>query len=287
MGEAKCKRCRKRKPKRPSVYCAKTPACNELRKEDMVEREEKRKAEGEPRTRAEKKRRGVVVSEIGGEYPAAALSGIVHKMKVGEKVLPKMVPRLDSSNTGIRVLILNRDNENGAELQRVVKEEVMGWDEVNSAVVGEPLFVSANVDGMQKERGGVLSEAGVIHRDVVQKKMCRMTASAPMESYASGGIEIWRDSEDCLPGRTRADEDFGGGRIKDLGQQLNRRFKRETWSVKKGEVLLFDSRLWHRSLVHRDNIERHALTFVVGINGTPKMHFKGVGEEAKGWMKRN
>ena len=126
----------------------------------------------------------------------------------------------------------------------------------------------------------------MIHRDVLQKRMCCLTVSVPVDTYKTGGIEIWLGSQDFLPDRIQANEP-GKMRIRNLAQRLERKkFESIVVEVKRGEALVFDSRLWHRSLVHRDfDKERHAYTFMLGINGG-QANGTTLTRKAGGWIKR-
>ena len=104
-------------------------------------------------------------------------------------------------------------------------------------------------------------QRGTIHRDV--HKSCRghYTALCFYDSFKSGGIRIWENTEEYGVGLTLSG--------KNVRRYLNRHYSVKDELPQRYHVLVFDGRLLHQSLPHLDPDKyRIALSFQIAVNGT-------------------
>jgi len=110
---------------------------------------------------------------------------------------------------------------------------------------------------------------GEIHRDEC-RKVNLLSCLVFGHSAQSGGIKLWLDSQNYEPNKDCFPDS------KNLPRLLDRKFKSVVINPVKNLAVIFDARLLHQSLSHRESYQRVVYGFYIRVNGNRLKDYNSV-----------
>ena len=103
---------------------------------------------------------------------------------------------------------------------------------------------------------------GKTHRDTECTSVGNLSVIVFLQSSESGGIKLWKNSQQLFEGN----QFELNNRPKDLAQHLES-FDSIVVNPVKNRAVIFDSRLIHQSMAHKEMYQRCAYSFGIACNG--------------------
>jgi hypothetical protein len=148
-------------------------------------------------------------------------------------------------------------------LRKYVKE-VLDLGETKFKLSTPVAITSSSINRQRNHR----QSAGDYHRDWWGKDANVYTVMVGISNHGItkglGGVKIWLDSHKYQPGNVLLKCE--GKRNRNKGRRLDDMFSHETFVLNFGDVLIFDSRLFHRSTLHTSTDDRMIISYTVILN---------------------
>jgi hypothetical protein len=165
-----------------------------------------------------------------------------------------------SKAKGVRIFIREQAQKRNTTTKEIVLMLKKKYASIERCTVYSNEWILAYPAHYQGSCGRLNYRDGTIHRDET-RKVNLLSCLVFSHSAMSGGIKIWLNSQDYEPNKDHFPTS------KDIHRQLDRKFESVVINPVKNKAVIFDARLLHQSLSHRESYQRVVYGFYIRVNG--------------------
>jgi hypothetical protein len=188
-----------------------------------------------------------------------SLGGFLIEVDLEESIIPTFAPVLKKSDPGVgrpRILVKAKACTPLFNSVKNILQQNFAMD-INSCKCHSPIWICA-MDILSRRS----QSHGKIHRDTECTSVGNLSVIIFLQASKSSGIKLWKNSQQLFEGN----QFEVNNRPKDLARHLESCDSIMVNPVKK-RAIIFDSRLVHQSMAHKEMYHRYAYSFGIACNG--------------------